>query len=105
MGKYVAASGQRPLTQVRPKPLSDLEDIGVAVPLAILVHEELEKYGTASNQEPSEAEVRSAILALRSLRDPLSGHLAGRSRSETSAFRAYWLRHDGYGSWNTRRTL
>lgn len=55
------------LTPVRARPLAGRDDVEVAVPLAILVHEELEKFGTSGNPELSEADIRVAVVALRAL--------------------------------------
>ena len=46
-------------------PLPDRTDVGVAVPLAELVHEELEKYGTSGGERFSNVEIRDALRVLR----------------------------------------
>jgi hypothetical protein len=93
------------LTKVRGNSMRDREDIEIAVPLAILIHEELEKFGTAGNQELSEAEIRVAIQAFRVLQVRLGVASPEIPFRDYGSFKAYWLRNDGYGSWQARRNL
>ena len=93
------------LTTVRTTAPEGHDDIEVAVPLAILIHEELEKYGTSGNQEISETEIRLAILALRAVVSRLGVTEPNIPFRDFSSFRSYWLRNSGYGSWQARRAM
>ncbi len=55
------------LTTIRTSAPGGRDDIEVAVPLAILVHEDLERYGTDGSQEMSNADMGLAIAALRAV--------------------------------------
>lgn len=55
--------------QLRVGPLTDRSDIEVAVPLARLVHNELEAYGTRGGQELRDEDMGVALLALRAILD------------------------------------
>ena len=93
------------LTRVRTGQLEGCEDIEVAVPLAILIHDELEKYGTSGGQEMSEQEMRLAILALRAVTERLGTSSPEIPFCDFGSFRTWWLRNDAYNSWQARRNL
>lgn len=93
------------LTTLRTAAPEGQEDIEVAVPLAILIHEELEKYGTAGNEEMAEAEMRLALLAFRAVLGRLGVTGPEIPFRDFGSFRSYWLRNEGHGSWQVRRTL
>ena len=52
------------LTSSRRGPVNGHDDVEVAVALARLVHDDLERYGTDSSQEMTEYQMQEAILAL-----------------------------------------
>jgi hypothetical protein len=93
------------LTRIRTGQLDGFEGIEVAVPLAILIHDELEKYGTSGGQEMSEQEMRQAILALRAVTERLATASPEIPFREFGSFRSWWLRNDAYNSWQARRNL
>jgi hypothetical protein len=93
------------LTQVRQRPIEGIDDIEIAVPLAALIHDELEKYGTDGSQVMSEAEVRVALLALKAVDDRLAITDVDVPFRDFGSFRTWWTRHDAYGSWQARRNL
>ena len=93
------------LTRVRTAQLEGCEDIEVAVPLAILIHDELEKYGTSGGEEMSEQEMRLAILALRAVTERLGTSLPEIPFRDFGSFRTWWLRNEAYNSWQARRNL
>jgi hypothetical protein len=93
------------LATIRTTAADGRDDIEVALPLAVLIHEDLEKYGTASNQEMSEADMRLAILALRAVLQRLGITGPEIPFRDFGSFRTYWGRNDGYGSWQARRTM
>lgn len=47
------------LTALRTGPLDGADDIEVAIPLALLIHDNLETYGTSGGQEMSEEHIFS----------------------------------------------
>ena len=93
------------LDQLRRGPVADREDVEVAVPLARLIHDDLERYGTDGGQEMTEQQMREALLALRAVLDRLG--IAGFDVPfrDFSTFRGWWLRNDARGSWQARRDL
>lgn len=93
------------LNRVRAGPLSDRDDIEVAGPLAILLHDELVKFGTDGTQELSEVEVRAAILAMRALQERLEVSSPEIPFRDFGSFKSYWVRNGGHGSWQARRTM
>jgi hypothetical protein len=93
------------MVRLRSGPLSDHNDIEVAVPLARLVHDELERYGTDGGQELSEDDVRAALLALRAIAARLDVSSFNPSFRDYGTFRSYWIRKSARGSWQARRDL
>jgi hypothetical protein len=93
------------LTTIRTTAPQGRDDIEVAVPLAVLIHDELEKYGTTGDPEISEADMRLAILSFRSVLQRLDVAGPEIPFRDFGSFRTYWLRNDGYGSWQARRTM
>jgi hypothetical protein len=93
------------LTQVRRGPIPDREDIEVAVPLARLVHDDLERYGTSGNTEMTEHGMREALLALRAVIDRLGVTDFEVPFRDFGTFKGWWLKNDAYGSWQARRDL
>lgn len=92
------------IADIRRAPLDDKSDAEVAVALARLVHDELEVYGTSGNQALKDPEMREALVALGAITKRLGVSLDLPFR-DFSTFRSYWLRNDGYGSWQARRDL
>ena len=93
------------LTHLRTRPVDGQSDIEIAVPLATLIHDELEKYGTDSSQVMSEPEIRVALLALKAVDERLGITDHTIPFRDFGSFRTYWSRNNGYGSWQTRRDL
>ena len=59
------------IREIRSGPISDADDVEVAVALARLVHDELEAFGTGGGEELEDGAMREAILALRAVTDRL----------------------------------
>ncbi len=93
------------VTPLRRGPLPGRDDIEVAVPLAHLIHDDLEKYGTDGRQEMNEAEMRKAIPALRPLADRLGIHDFDLPFRDFRGFKSFWLRSGASGSWQARRDI
>lgn len=95
------------LRSVRSGRLASHDDIEVAAPLARLVHDELEAFGTGGGEEMTNDDMREAILALRALVDRLG--LAGFEPPfrDFNSFRTYWIREGaaGSGGYQARRNL
>jgi hypothetical protein len=79
-------------------------DIELAASLVRLVHDELEHYGTDGGTRTDEREIRAAIRTAKTLVERLGLDLK-LPFSDFSTFRSYWLREDGYGSWQARRDI
>jgi hypothetical protein len=89
---------------LRRAPLPDHDDLEVAVPLARLIHDDLEKYGTSGDEEMTDAQMRAALLALRAVLARLDIDFDVPFR-DFSTFRSWWLRQGARGSWQARRDL
>jgi hypothetical protein len=93
------------LDQVRRSHLQNREDIEVAVPLARLIHDELERYGTGGGQELTEQQMREALLTLRAVVDRMGVSGYDAPFRDFSTFRSWWIREGARGSWQARRDL
>lgn len=93
------------LGQLRRQPLPDREDIEVVVPLARLIHDELEKYGTGGGQETDDDQLRAALQALRSTLRRLGINDFEVPFRDFSSFHNWWIKNGARGSWQARRDL
>lgn len=93
------------LARLRRGPIPNREDIEVAVPLARLVHDDLERYGTSGAPEMTEQGMREALLALHAVVDRLGIGAFEVPFRDFGTFRSWWLKNDAYGSWQARRDL
>lgn len=85
-------------------PISDYQDLDVALALAHFVHEELEAYGTHGNTALDNDQSRLAILALRTTLHRLGISLELPFR-DFQSFHKHWLANNAYGSWQARREI
>lgn len=92
------------LEEARRGPVPEHDDVTLAIGLATLIHEDLERYGTDSSQQLTEAELALAVRTLTSVTKRLAVDLDLPFRN-FSGFKTYWLKNDGYGSWQARRVL
>ncbi len=93
------------LDDLRRRPLADTTDIEVAVPLARLVHDELQGSGTDGRTELTNDQMRLAIQALNAVtRRLVIGEFKVPFRDFTS-FRSWWIKNGAHGSWQARRDL
>lgn len=81
-------------------------DTEVAVPLARLVHDEFEAYGTDGSQDVTETQSRGVMSALRAVLGRL-GVSFSPPFADFPDFRSYWRRHGaaGTGGWQARRDI
>jgi hypothetical protein len=93
------------LARLRQGPLSDRDDVEVAVPLARLAHDDLEKYGTDSKQELTDTQMRDALRSLHVVVDRLGIVGFDVPFRDFSTFRSWWLKQGAKGSWQARRDL
>jgi hypothetical protein len=93
------------LGAIRRGPAADHADIEVAVPLARLVHDDLERYGTSGGTEMTEQGMREALLALRAVVDRVGVSDFEVPFRDFGTFRSWWLKNNAYGSWQARRDL
>lgn len=90
--------------RVRVGPLTNRDDIEVAVPLARVIHDELETFGTDSNNIMTEHQMRVSLRALSAVTERL-GVKADVPFRDFSTFRSWWIRNGARGSWQARRDL
>lgn len=93
------------IREIRAAPLVDKDDSEVATALAQLVHDELQAFGTDGGEALSDAEMRDAIRALHSITNRLGIEGFEIPFRDFTTFKAYWLRNDGYRSWQARRDM
>jgi len=93
------------VTSLRQGPVQGHDDLEVAVGLARLVHDDLERYGTEGNPETSEPEMRDAILALRAVLERIGISDFDLPFRDYSTFKGHWVRKGCHGSWQARRNL
>lgn len=90
--------------KLRQRPHDGWRDTEAAVALCQLVHEELQAYGTDGGEKLTEEQVATAIRALVTVSKRIGVDFDPPFRNFAS-FRTYWLRNEGYGSWQARREL
>jgi hypothetical protein len=91
------------LDDLRRGPVAGREDIEVAVPLARLVHDELQKYGTGGGAQLDDDQMREALLALRATVHRLGINDFDVPFHDFSSFRTWWVANGAYNSWQARR--
>ena len=92
------------LERLRQRPDSEHRDVDVAVALMDLVHNDLLLFGTGGGEALSDEEMRVAIRTLRAVTTRCGEQFKLPFRDHLS-WKAYWLKNDGYGSWQARREL
>lgn len=90
---------------LRRGPLPDHDDSEVAVPLALLVHQELVQYGTDGTNQLGDVELREFLQALRAVLDRMGVTGFEPPFRDFSSFRSWWSQQGAYGSWQARRDL
>ena len=101
-GIVETAFDQKLMKQIIAGSIERATDRDVAGGLLDLVQEELEAYGTGGGQQLQDPDIALAIRALESVTRRLGMPVALPFR-DFSRFRSYWMRNDGYGSWQARR--
>ncbi len=92
------------LNALRRRPVSGREEVSAAQGLVGLVREELESYGTGGGERLDDREIALVIRAMEAVLARLAVPLKLPFRDFTR-FRSYWMRNDGYGSWQARRDI
>lgn len=89
---------------MRSGPIPGRPDLEIASALTELVIQEFTAYGTDGSQRATSKESRELFRALAALAIRL-GITFNAPFSDFDTFRAYWVNHDGYGSWHARRMM
>lgn len=92
------------MSSIRAGTVEGRTDVEIAIGLSQLVHDELVAFGTGGGESLNDAEIASALSALRAVTKRLGLSFEPPFRNFTT-FRSYWLRQDAYGSWQARRDL
>lgn len=92
------------LNELRAGPVAGTDDLDAAIALTHLVWDDLIAYGTGGGETLDDKQIAIAQRALTATLGRLGIKLDLPWRDFTS-FRSYWLRNDGYGSWQARRDL
>lgn len=91
--------------ELRSHPVRSADDIEVAVGLARLIHDDLEAFGTAGGEQLTETQMRESLLALHAVLKRLGMTEFVVPFRDYKTFKSYWLRNDGYNSWQARRDI
>lgn len=91
-------------TELRTGPIPGDDDLETALTLTQLVHDDLVRYGTGGNEQMNDAQLNAAQRCLKTVlaRHGMTLELPWRA---FDGFRTYWLKNEGYGSYQTRRDL
>lgn len=92
------------LERLRVRPIAEYTDVEAALALADLLRQEFTLYGTSSDHHITDAGSREGMRTLTMLAKRLSVDWKPDFRDFPS-FQAYWVAHDGYGSWAARRRM
>lgn len=79
-------------------------DLDIALSLTTLVHDEYQEFGTSSHNVLDDKDIAIAQRALVAVLSRLGIPFSLPWRDFTK-FKAYWLKNDGYGSWQARREI
>lgn len=92
------------LERLRQQPDPEHSDVDVAVALMDLIHNDLLLFGTSGGESLADEEIRVAIRTLRAV-TTRCGEAFKLPFRDHSTWKGYWLKNDGYGSWQARREL
>ncbi|MFI9559118.1 hypothetical protein [Nonomuraea endophytica] len=92
------------LSELRARPLEGHDDLEVAVGLARLIHDELEKFGTGGGQELTEQEIRETLVALRAVIKRIGVPFDLPFR-DYGTFKGHWIRNNCANSYQARRDM
>jgi hypothetical protein len=93
------------IDELRRRPLGDKADIEVAVPLARLIHDELQASGTGGGNELNDDQMREALQALRAVVRRLGIDDFDVPFRDFTSFRTWWIKNGAHGNWQARRDL
>src|SRR3954471_24207078 len=99
LGKATRAPNIDLLLAIRRQRLADRSDLEVAVPLARVVHDEFQKYGTDSTQQFENEDIREALAALRAVLKRLGVNDFAVPFRDYDSFHDWWKENGAYGSW------
>lgn len=92
------------LRRLRAAPIAEYTDVEAAIALSRLLHEEFLLYGTSGAERITDAGAQEGMRTLGALTKRLAVDWKPEYRDFTS-FYAYWIAHDGHGSWAARRRM
>ena len=92
------------LERLRLRPVAEYTNVEAALALAELLHQEFLLYGTSGDQHITDAGSREGMRTLTALAKRLGVEWKPAFRDFPS-FYAYWMAHNGYGSWAARREM
>lgn len=92
------------LQTLRAAALPGRTHLQAAIALAALAHDELLAFGTGGGEQLNDAEMGLVLTALRAVTKRLAVTFEPPYRN-FSTFKSYWLRNNGYNSWQARRAM
>jgi hypothetical protein len=93
------------LTKLRRAPIDGHDDAEVAVGLARLVHDDLERFGTSGGEELTEPQIRDALIALHAVVRRLGIDTFDPPFRDYGTFKAHWKRTGCTNSHQARRDV
>lgn len=90
--------------RLRSGKLPGISDEDVAEDLLTFVFDDLTAFGTGGGEVMTNDEMRRAISGLKAVMTRIGVQLDVPFR-DFNSFKAYWLRNDGYNSWQARREI
>lgn len=89
---------------LREHPVEEHADASAGLGLVDLAQEELTSFGTGGGERLDDREIEEVLRTIEALTTRLAVPIEVPFRNFTT-FKAYWLRNDGYGSWQARRDM
>lgn len=102
--RFIQEFNHQMVSDLRRRPDPHWSDTEVAVALCQLAHEQLLAYGTDGGEKLNDDDIAIALRALVAVTKRLGVEFDPPYRNFTS-FKSYWLRNNGYGSYQVRREL
>jgi hypothetical protein len=90
---------------LRSGPMAGADDVEAAVALARLIHDDFEAFGTGGGEQLNETQMRESLLALHAVLKRLCLDQYVVPFRDFKTFKSYWLRNEGYNSWQARRDI
>lgn len=93
------------LETLRSSPVDGLQDVDAAAALALMVHQELESYGTGGSPSLEDVDMRLALRTLHRVLERLDVDSSAISFRDLTTFKSYWKQKGATNNYQARRDL